>query len=110
MSVESDSMKAILINPERREVTGIEVQPNKISAAFGSRKVFLASKTIGRSHVLYYDAMQSNTIAKSFWIEGVQSIIFGKAFLLGREAGLKLTSSTLSARDVECLVRFTSSP
>lgn len=102
-------MKAILINPERREVTGIEIQHRELYAAFGSKKVFLAQKMMGRNHVLYYDATQSCKITKSFWIEGVQSIIFGKGLLLGREAGKWPVSSTMSARDVECLVRFGSS-
>jgi len=97
-------MKAILIDPTQRELRGIEVQSHELSAAFGAKKILLLTKMIGWHNVLYHDGLGS--ISACFWFEGVRSRINGKALLLGRDKGKWPVSTTMTVKDVECLVKF----
>lgn len=102
-------MKAILIDPVAREVKGIEIDPTKLNAAFGGKKTLLLTEMIGQSLVLYHNGIVYAVGGqKSFWFEGVKQSILGKGLLVGREKGKWPAPITLNARDVECLVRFSS--
>lgn len=101
-------MKAILIDPTRHEVKGIEVDPllhNTISSALGGGKILIVSKMLDWGLVLYYNG---HAKPPSFWFEGIPSIIHGKAIVFGRERGKWPVPITLIAKDIECLVRFSS--
>ena len=95
-------MKAILIDPTKREIKGIEI--DSISAAFGNKKVMLVTKMIGQTLVLCYDAHAR--LPSFFWYYGVRDAIQSKGILLGRERGVWPVPITLDVRDVECLVKF----
>ena len=100
-------MKAILIDPNRREVSGIEVDPLKIKEAFGANALLL-NAMIGWHKVLFYDFHASNKGQPPFLIQGLTQTICGKGLLFDRMQGQWPLASTLTVREAECLVKFSS--
>lgn len=100
-------MKAILIDPARREISGIEIDPTRIKEAF-SGEAGLLTATIGKNRILYYDIGAYKRQERAFSIQGTSQIFRGKALLFGRLKSQWPLAPTLTAREAECLVTFSS--
>lgn len=103
-------MKAILIDPTRREVRGIEVEATAINAAINNRqtKTLILQTMIGFDKMLFYDGHARAQPSPGFWLKGVRHHIVGRGLLLGRQKGQWPVATALTVREVECLVRFDS--
>ena len=100
-------MKAILIDPTRREVRGIEVEPTNIAGAFGgTTKTLLLTSMVGWDKILYFNGYALQNGQHPFWFQGCSQVISGKALLLGRVKGQWPVPTQLSVREAEQLVRF----
>jgi hypothetical protein len=102
-------MKAMLIDPVKRGVSGIEVELSTLSAAFHPRnavvKVALTMRRLDNHHLLIHDrsACRAN---KTFIMDNVGPI-HGRGLLLGyRLDGKGPVSALFTVRQVERLVRF----
>jgi hypothetical protein len=102
-------LKAILIDPARREVRGIEVELTTLSHAFTNDKSVKVALTMTK---LAEGLLVSNRCGGSggCWFRLIGSglsPIFGRGLLLGYERdGRGLVSTPLTVRDVERQVRF----
>jgi hypothetical protein len=99
-------LKAILIDPTKREIKGIEIDPSKapLTSAFGNKKILLLTTAVNPRLMLCYNG---NADPPSFWFIN-KYIIVGKALLVGRENGNWPAPIALNVKDIECLVRFAS--
>ncbi len=99
-------MKAILIDPVRREVKGISVEMPDIRSLY--KGAMLLQAMIGFDRVMYHAGNGPETMQAFFWFKGLNQVVYGKGLLLGRNKGQWPIATTLTVREVECLVRFLS--
>jgi hypothetical protein len=99
-------VKAILIDPSKREIKGIEIDVPGISLMY--KKAVLLQAMIGQERILYYDGTCQASQQDPFWLFGMPRVVYGKGLLLGRTKDQCPVATTLTTKDVECLVRFRS--
>ena len=99
-------MKAIVIDPVKREVKGIEIELLGVHLMY--KDAILVQTMIGLPHIMYSDGRGIDTKQNPFWFKGLNKVIYGKGLLLGRNKGQWPVATMLSVREVECLVKFPS--